>query len=56
MVKETKFLRKQADKAERIAQAVTDVEISQRYMSMARAYRSQADILKGRPRRKRASG
>jgi hypothetical protein len=28
MVKETKFLRKQADKAERIAQAVTDVEIS----------------------------
>jgi hypothetical protein len=48
MVKETKFLRKQADKAERIAQAVTDVEISQRYMSMARAYRSQADILKAK--------
>ncbi|MEH2501537.1 hypothetical protein V1290_000348 [Bradyrhizobium sp. AZCC 1578] len=48
MVKETKFLRNQADKAERIAQAVTDVEISQRYMSMARAYRSQADILKAK--------
>jgi hypothetical protein len=48
MLKETKFLRKQADKAERIAQAVTDVEISQRYMSMARAYRSQADILKAK--------
>ncbi|XIA64515.1 hypothetical protein ACFIOY_37700 [Bradyrhizobium sp. TZ2] len=48
MVKETKFLRKQADKAERIAQTVTDVEISQRYMSMARAYRSQADILKAK--------
>jgi hypothetical protein len=30
MVKETKFFRKQADKAERMAQSATDVEISQR--------------------------
>lgn len=54
MVKEIKSLRKQADKAEWIAQAVADVEMSQRYMSMARAYRSQADILKarGKPRSK----
>jgi hypothetical protein len=29
-VKETKFFRKQADKAERMAQSATDVEISQR--------------------------
>ena len=47
-VKEIKSLRKQADKAERIAQAVADVEMSQRYMSMAWAYRSQADILKAK--------
>jgi hypothetical protein len=29
MVKETKFFRKQADKAERMARSATDVEISQ---------------------------
>jgi hypothetical protein len=46
MVKETKFFRKQADKAERMARSATDVEISQRYRNMARAYRTQADVLK----------
>jgi hypothetical protein len=46
MVKETKFFRKQADKAERMARSVTDVELSQRFRIMARAYRSQADVLK----------
>jgi hypothetical protein len=46
MVKETKFFRKQADKAERMARSATDVEISQRYLNMAQAYRSQADVLK----------
>jgi hypothetical protein len=46
MVKETKFFRKQADKAERMARSATDVEISQGYRNMARAYRSQADVLK----------
>jgi hypothetical protein len=46
MVKETKFFRKQADKAERMARSVTDVELSQRFRNMARAYRSQADVLK----------
>jgi hypothetical protein len=50
IVKET------ADKAERIAQAVTDVEISQRYMSMARAYRSQADILKAKRKAAKKKG
>ena len=39
MVKETKFFRKQADKAERMARFTPDVEISERYLSMAHAYR-----------------
>jgi hypothetical protein len=46
MVKETKFFRKQADKAERMARSAADLEISQRYQNMARAYRSQAELLK----------
>jgi hypothetical protein len=46
MVKETKFFRKQADKAECMARSATDVEISQRHLSMAHAYRSQAKVLK----------
>jgi hypothetical protein len=46
MVKESKFLRKQADKAERMARAVSDAEISQSFLNMAKAYRSQADSLK----------
>ena len=48
MVKETKFFRKQGAKAERMAQAAADPEISQRLLNMARAYRSQADVLKGK--------
>jgi hypothetical protein len=46
MVKETKFFRKQAAKAERMARSVSDAEISQRFLNMAMAYRSQADVLK----------
>ena len=48
MVKEIKFFRKQAVKAERMAQAAADPEISQSLLSMARAYRSQADVLKAK--------
>jgi hypothetical protein len=48
MVKETKFFRKQAAKAERMAQAALDPEISQRLLNMAKAYRSQADVLKAK--------
>ena len=48
MVKETKFLRKQAAKAERMARSVSDAEISQRFLSMAMAYRSQAAVLKAK--------
>jgi hypothetical protein len=46
MVKATKFFRKQAVKAERMARSVSDAEISQSFLSMAKAYRSQADVLK----------
>jgi hypothetical protein len=46
MVKGPKFLRKQADKAERMAQSISDFEISQSFLNMAKAYRSQADMLK----------
>jgi hypothetical protein len=48
MVKETKFFRMQADKAERMARSATDLEISQRYQNMAQAYRSQAEVLKAK--------
>jgi len=48
MVKEPKFFRKQAAKAERMARAVSDTEISQSFLNMAKAYRSQADALKAK--------
>ena len=44
MVKEAKFFRKQAAKAERRARSTSDPEISQSFW--AKAYRSQADVLK----------
>ena len=46
MVKETKFFRKQAEKAERMALAASDEEVSQNLSNLALAYRSQADALK----------
>jgi hypothetical protein len=46
MVKESKFFRKQAAKAERMARSALDAEISQSFLNMATAYRSQADVLK----------
>jgi hypothetical protein len=54
MVKEAKFFRKQAAKAERMARTVADAEISERYLNMAKGYRSQADVLKAKkkPRQK----
>jgi len=48
MVKATKFLRKQAVKAERMARSVSNAEISERYLNLAKAYRSQADVLKAK--------
>jgi len=48
MVKETKFFRKHAAKAERMARSVSDAEISERFLNMAMAYRSQAAVLKAK--------
>jgi hypothetical protein len=48
MVKETTFFRKQADKAERMARATSDAEVSQSLLNMARAYSSQVDVLKAK--------
>jgi hypothetical protein len=46
MIKETKFFRKQAEKAERMARAISDEEASQSLSNLAHAYRSQAAALK----------
>jgi hypothetical protein len=46
MIKEVKYFRKQAEKAERMARATTDEEASQSLANLALAYRSQADALK----------
>ena len=46
MVKEVKFFRKQAEKAERMARATADEESSRNLANLALAYRSQADALK----------
>jgi|HubBroStandDraft_6_1064221.scaffolds.fasta_scaffold1356362_1 hypothetical protein len=46
MVKETKFFRKLPDKTERMARAASDAEVSEGFLSLAKAYRSQADVLK----------
>jgi hypothetical protein len=59
MVKETKFFRKQTEKAERIALATSDEEASQSLSNLAQAYRSQADALKkskNLKKRKKMSG
>jgi hypothetical protein len=48
MVKEIKFFRKQAARAERMARSVLDAEISERFLNMAEGYRGQADALKAR--------
>jgi hypothetical protein len=48
MAKETKFLRKQADEAERRARATADAAVSENLLNLARAYRTQADVLKAK--------
>jgi len=35
-------------KAERLARTVSDVEISERFLNMVKAYRSQTDVLKAK--------
>jgi len=60
MVKPTKYLRKQAVKAEAVALRINDPEISTEMLAMASAYRTQADMLKrkkaDKKRRAKASG
>ena len=51
-MKESKFFRKQAEKAERMARAVPDADMSQSFLSMAKAYRSQANVLKAKEKPK----
>jgi hypothetical protein len=52
MVKEAKFFRKRAAKAELMALTVSDAEISERFLGMAKAYRGQADVLKSKKKGK----
>jgi hypothetical protein len=56
MVKQAKFFRKQAEKAERLARSVSDIEVAQDLSKLAKAYRSQADVLKAKrkPKKRRA--
>jgi hypothetical protein len=56
MVKEAKFFRKRAAKAELMALTVSDAEISERFLGMAKAYRGQADVLKSKKKTKKKSG
>jgi hypothetical protein len=53
MIKETKFFRKQADKAERMARATSDQDTSQSLSNLANAYRSQAAALKKNEKKSR---
>jgi hypothetical protein len=52
MVQEAKFFRKQAAKAERMARETPDVEASESLSNLAKAYRSQADVLKAKRKSK----
>jgi hypothetical protein len=56
MIKETKYFRKQAEKAERMARAVADEEASQGFSSLAEAYRSQAALLKKNQKKSKRKG
>jgi hypothetical protein len=56
MIKETKYFRKQAEKAERMAQTVSDQEASQGFASLAEAYRSQAALLKKNQKKSKKKG
>jgi hypothetical protein len=59
MVKEAKYFRKQADKAEAAARASSDAEVSEGLLAMALGYRNQAALIKkkqkAKPKTKKAS-
>jgi hypothetical protein len=50
-------IKKRAEKAERMARSVSDVEVAQDLSELAKAYRSQADLLNvKRKSKKRQAG
>ena len=51
-MKEAKQFRKQAERAEGIARSFADAEISETFLNLAKAYRSQADVLKAKAKLK----
>ncbi|WP_375414822.1 hypothetical protein [uncultured Bradyrhizobium sp.] len=52
MIKETKYFRKQADKAERLASTIKDGEASQSLLNLASGYRAQAEMLKKKTKKR----
>jgi hypothetical protein len=50
MVKPIKSLRKQAEKAEAVANRISDPEIAGEMRALADAFRSQADAMKKKPK------
>jgi hypothetical protein len=53
MAKARKFLRKQADKAERAARVSGDTERAEGLLAMwARAYRAQADVIRSKKKKR----
>jgi hypothetical protein len=52
MIKETKYFRKQADKAERLASTVKDDETSRSLLDLASGYRAQAALLKKKTKKR----
>jgi hypothetical protein len=56
MVKEAKFFRRQAIKAESLARAMMDdAETAQNFSNLAQAYRSQADTIKKSKKEEKAA-
>jgi hypothetical protein len=53
MVKERKFLRKQADRAEQAASRSSDPERAANLRALATAFRSQADMMKRKHRKEK---
>jgi hypothetical protein len=53
MIKEAKYLRKQADKAQRLSAVASDPDISRNLMNLASGYRAQAKILKKKKPKKK---
>lgn len=52
MVKEAKYFRKQADRAEAAARAASDTEVSEGLLAMALGYRHQAALIKKKQKAK----